>query len=173
MNEIQEDLPYLLNSFLKVAQNFAMITPYQNMWKQIGKIISITFKIDFFALVSAGKTGKVQIKFTNDKQMVNRFIDKTKEIINSVEKNGFMAIEYVNLEEKYSTAFLPIEVDNSIEAVMIVGQKQEAIFPKITLNVFLAIAGLSGASIERKRAEKYYRALVETINEWVDLLAHS
>jgi len=167
MNEIHEDLPFLLNSFVKVAQNFALITPYQNLWKQMGKIISITFKIDFFALVLAGKTGKVQIKFTNNKQMVNRFIDKTKEIINSVEKNGFMAIEFVNLEEKYSTAFLPIEVDNSIEAVMIAGQKQEVIFPKITLNVFLAIAGLSGTCIERKRAEKYYRDLVETINEWV------
>ncbi len=75
MNEIQEDLPFLLNSFLKVAQNFAMITPYQNLWKQMGEIISITFKIDFFALVSAKKTGKIQIKFTNNKQIVNRFID--------------------------------------------------------------------------------------------------
>ncbi len=150
MNEIQEDLPFLLNSFLKVAQNLAMITPYQNLWKQLGKVISITFKFDFFALVSAGETGKVQIKFTNDKQMVNRFIDKTKEIINGVKNNGFMTIEYVHLEEKYSTAFLPIEVDNSIEAVMIAGHKQEVIFPKVTLNVFLAIAGLSGTCIARK-----------------------
>lgn len=178
MNEIQEDLPVLLNSFLKVAQNFAIL-PYQNLWKQIGKIISITFKIDFFALVSAKKTGKVQIKFTNNTQMVNRFIDKTKEIINSVKKNGFMAIEFVNLEEKYSTAFLPIEIDNSIEAVMIVGQKQEVIFPKITLNVFLAIAGLSGTCIERKRAERRctegerrYREAYKRVDLYKDIFAH-
>ena len=178
MNEIQEDLPFLLNSFLKVAQNFAIL-PYKNLWKRIGKIISITFKIDFFALVSLGKTGKVQIKYTNNTQMVNRFIDKTKEIINSVKKNGFMAVEFVNLEEKYSTAFLPIEVDNSIETVMIVGQKQEEIFPKIILNILLAIAGLSGTCIERKRAEKrcteseqQYRKAYQRVDLYKDLFAH-
>ena len=75
-----------------------------------------------------------------------RIIEET---IVQVLENGFFASELINPPDPYAMVFLPISKANQIISVIVIGHSYSKRLPKYILNIYLALGGLIGTTIEK------------------------
>jgi light-regulated signal transduction histidine kinase (bacteriophytochrome) len=80
--------------------------------------------------------------------------DEVQAVIADVLENGFLASQCILAPDPVMTAFLPIAVARRQERVMLIGHNTADPLPKQLLDIYLAIAGLAGATSERLKNER-------------------
>jgi PAS domain S-box-containing protein len=79
---------------------------------------------------------------------------ETRETIAEVLECGFLSARIIFTPEPLSIACFPITRQNQVAAVMVVGHGMAEPLPEGLLNVYLAVAGLVGTTVERLASER-------------------
>ncbi len=167
---------YYFDAFIKTAQYLATLTTYQDIWIHIEKIIKNFYDADLFFFFERGINGKIK-EHQNDlsnSQFLNYKSDIFKKTIAQVLENGFIALELINTPDPYALTFLPISKANQIMGVMIIGHQRSESLPKNLLNIYLALAGLIGTTIERLSSQEqlYRKEKLATIGKIAGSIGH-
>jgi len=168
---------YYFDAFIKTAQYLATLTTYQDIWIHIEKIIKNFYDADLFFFFERGINGKIKEHQNNlsNSQYLNYKSDIFKNTIAQILENGFIALESINTPDPYALTFLPISKANQIMGVMIIGHKRSEPLQKNLLNIYLALAGLIGTTIERlsmvEELRNHHSQLEELVKErTIDLI---
>ena len=173
------------NAFIRAAQYITHLTPRQDILTETGNALVRFYGarlVGFFEVQSGEITGHHWVLpegISSDALLT----DEIKKIVSGVINSGFLETRHLDLQGRYTAAFLPITWENQTTAVMLVGHRNSRPAPDDLLNTYLAIAGLVSTAIstsvaafeniaERKRAEEAlvrseerYRTLFTTMLE--------
>lgn len=160
-----------LDAFIKTAQYVASLTTQQDVWSEILKAMTHFFGSDLVAFGECRADGEIighHWALPEGVSCENIFTAEIKEIINEVLESGFLATHQVYAPEEYSIAILPIKQENQTTAVMLVGNRMSEPLVKELLNVYLAVAGLIGATTARLVSEAKLRKHRDHLEELVE-----
>lgn len=149
-----------LDAFIKTAQYVASLTTQQDVWSEMLKVMTHFFGSDLVAFGECRADGEIighHWALPEGVSCENIFTAEIKEIINEVLEGGFLATHQIYAPEEYSIAILPIKQENQTTAVMLVGNRMSEPLVKELLNVYLAVAGLIGATTARLVSEAELR----------------
>ncbi|MFH0880385.1 MAG: PAS domain S-box protein, partial [Lentisphaerota bacterium] len=159
-------------AFIKSAQYLAGLTAQQDIWSETGKVL-----VNFFgAAVGAveekranGETAGSRWAFCERYSSRSDLEAETREAIAEVLECGFLSARIIFTPDPLSIACFPITRQNQVVAVMVVGHRMPEPLPGELLNVYLAVAGLVGTTVERLASEqelwRHRRQLQEEIAE--------
>jgi len=160
-----------LDAFIKTAQYVASLTTQQDVWSEMLKVMTHFFGSDLVAFGECRADGEIighHWALPEGVSCENIFTAEIKEIINEVLESGFLATHQVYAPEEYSIAILPIKQENQTTAVMLVGNRMSEPLVKELLNVYLAVAGLIGATTARLVSEAELRRHRNHLEELVE-----
>jgi len=158
-----------LAAFIKTAQYLAGLTTQQDIWSDLGQLLSSFFGADFVGFVEPLKdTGDIEPcrTFTGSLSAEELLNGEIREIIHDVLDSGFLAVKVITVPKPYSLVFLPLIQENKPRTVMLMGHETSDPVPKELLNVYLALAGLVSTTITRHSSEielKKHRLHLEEI----------
>jgi light-regulated signal transduction histidine kinase (bacteriophytochrome) len=84
----------------------------------------------------------------------NVLSDEVRGLVADVQESGFLASSAISVPGPSMTAFIPITEKNRAENIMLIGHEGADPLSKEMLNVYLAVAGLAGATMERLSNER-------------------
>ena len=145
------DERYYFEAFMKTVQYLATLTTQKGIMKNLEKLIKKFYNSDFFAFYECGADGTIiehLNKFSHTLFSKNG-LEKIEETIVQVQESGFFASELINSPDPYAMVFLPISKANQIISVIVIGHKYSERLPKYLLNIYLALGGLIGTTIEK------------------------
>ncbi len=148
-NSLNNESEYF-NAFIKTAQYLATLTTYEGIWIHLEKLIREFYKADFAYFYELGYDGKIiehQKNFMNN-QFSKKIFEKVKEPLAQVMDSGFFASEIINIPESYAIVLLLIKKAKQIIGVMVIGHQRTESLPKYLLNIYLALMGLVGTTID-------------------------
>jgi signal transduction histidine kinase len=159
-------------AFIKAAQYLAGLTAQQDIWSETGKVL-----VNFFG----AEVGAVEERRANGETAGHRWVfsercssrrdleAETREAIAEVLECGFLSARIIFTPDPLSIACFPITRENQVVAVMVVGHGMPESLSRERLNVYLAVAGLVGTTVERLASERelwrHRRQLQEEIAE--------
>jgi PAS domain S-box-containing protein len=155
-----------LKAFINTAQYFAGLTSGQDIWAESGKILVKFFGADVAAFGKKETSGKIEI--------VNRALSlrgaaaqlpepDITSAVNDVFESGFLTFLSFPGEDPAAAAFFPVFHGNLVIAVMVVGHLSSRAMAKETLDLYLAVAGLIGATYSRTISES---AVLQAKEDW-------
>ena len=148
-NSLNNESEYF-NAFIKTTQYLATLTTYEGIWIHLEKLIREFYKADFAYFYELGYDGKIiehQKNFMNN-QFSKKILEKIKEPLAQVIDSGFFASEIIKIPESYAIALLLIKKAKQIIGVMVIGHQRTESLPKYLLNIYLALMGLIGTTID-------------------------
>ncbi len=159
-------------AFIKAAQYLAGLTAQQDIWSETGKVL-----VNFFGAQVGGVEERRANAETDGRCWVfsERYSSRTdlgaetREVIAEVLESGFLSERIISTPDPLSIACFPITRENQVVAVMVVGHGMSEPLPRELLNVYLALSGLVGTTIERlasvQELLRHRRQLEEEIAE--------
>jgi two-component system sensor histidine kinase/response regulator len=163
---------HYFEAFIKAAQYLAGLTAQQDIWSETGKVL-----VNFFGAAVGGveerranaETAGHPWAFSERYSGRTDLAAETREAIAEVLECGFLSARIISTPEPLSIACFPITRQNQVVAVMVVGHGMPEPLPGELLNVYLAVAGLVGTTVERLASERelwrHRRQLQEEIAE--------
>lgn len=161
MLRVMEDSQYsdraYLHAFMKTAQYLASLTTHEDVWQHIAEVM-----LSFYGAESAGFArprvdGEIEFHhlLAPDEQSSALLSSKDiQENVREVLETGFLAVCSLAVnEELRAFVLLPVSLDNKTAGVMLVGHAAAGAISNEVLNVYLAIAGLAGTTINRLISE--------------------
>ena len=145
------DERYYFEAFIKTVQYLETLTTHKNIMKNLETLVKIFYNSDFFAFYECGADGKIiehRNEFSNN-LFSKKVLEKIGEITVQVQESGFFASELVNPPDPYAMVFLPISKANQIISVIVIGHTYSERLPKYLLNIYLALGGIIGTTIEK------------------------
>ena len=174
MKNLLNDEKYYYKAFIKSVQYLATLTTHKGMMLRLEKLIKKIYNSDFFASYECGVDGNIIEHLKNF--LNNRFsieaLKKTGGIIGQTMKSGFFASELINTPEPYAMAFLPISRANKTIYVIVIGHQYSERLPKYLLNIYLALAGFIGTTIEKLTMIQELRFQHFKLEELIEELEH-
>jgi signal transduction histidine kinase/DNA-binding response OmpR family regulator len=156
--------------FVKAAQYLAGLTAQQDIWSETGKVLVNFFGADMGAAEESGADSEAAGHRWVFSQRYSSRMDlaaKAQEAITEVLESGFLSTLVIFTPEPLSVACFPITRKNQVVAVMVVGHSMSEPLPRELLNLYLALSGLVGTTVERLASErelcKHRRQLEEKI----------
>jgi PAS domain S-box-containing protein len=155
-----------LKAFINAAQYLVGLTAGQDIWEEAGKVLVKFFGADFAAFARQRPDGNIEIghRTCSAKWGAARIAEA--EMIaaaGDVFESGFLTFLPVPADLPVAAALFPIHHENHVIAVMLVGQLSAAAPAKETLDLYLAAAGLIGATYSRKMSEL---AVLQAKEDW-------
>jgi signal transduction histidine kinase/ActR/RegA family two-component response regulator len=161
-----------LEASIKSAQYLAGLTVTQDIWSETGKVLVSFFCADIGAIGERRQDGEIALHNETTSERFHGLQDlkeELREAISDVLENGFLASRVISSPAPLSLLFLPVTQENKIIAVMLVGHLISEPLPNELLNVYLAVAGLVGATASRLASEqevrKHRRHLEQLVQE--------
>ncbi|MGD0887038.1 MAG: ATP-binding protein [Thermodesulfovibrionales bacterium] len=159
--EDKEDFPYsgspLFEAFIKSTQYIVRLTTQQDIWDHLGKFITTYFPADWTAFVQRDPEKGISIVRCSppDAEAAPHILtDEVRTLIADVLDSGFLASRVLLTPAPSMTVFLPIAEEREQDNIMLIGHQSADPLSKELLNIYLAIAGLAGATFERLRNER-------------------
>jgi PAS domain S-box-containing protein len=149
--------PGLFEAFIKSAQYIVHVKTQQDIWDHLGKFILKHFPADWTAVVQRDSLNNIMIHHCtlSDSNAARFFLtDEVRNRIYDVLDSGFLASQVIPTPAPSMTAFLPIVEERKPDKAILIGHKTDDPLPNELLNIYLAIAGLAGATIERLHKER-------------------
>lgn len=170
-----------LDAFIRTAQYLASLTTQQDVWSETGQLLVNFWRADLGCFGERRANGEIVIHHWTFSAELSKRMDltsQTQEDIAEVLDSGFLTWRFISLSpESLVVAFLPITQENQVTRVLLVGHRGSELLPKDLLNLYLALAGLVGATAERLAAEaelrKHRRHLEELVRERTAQLTHT
>ncbi len=159
---------HYFEAFIKAAQYLAGLTVQQDIWSETGKVLVNFFDAEVGALEER-EAARHRWAFSKLYSSRTDLEAETQEAIAEVLESGFLSTRIIFTPAPLSIACFPIPRKNQVVAVMVVGHKMPEPLPRQLLNVYLALSGLVGTTLERLASEqelwKHRRQLEQEIAE--------
>jgi PAS domain S-box-containing protein len=155
-----------LKAFINAAQYLAGLTSGQDIWEEAGKVLVKFFGADFAAFGKRHTDGTAEIDhwaFSERGSSVRLPEPEMIEAADDVFESGFLDYVFIPSDDPIAVAFFPIIHDNDVIAVMLVGHLSAAQLDNGALDLYLAVAGLIGATYSRKISET---AVLQAKDDW-------
>ncbi len=155
-----------LKAFINAAQYLAALTTGQDIWEEAGKVLIKFFGADFAAFGRQHPDGAIEIDhWAFSDRGASRRLSKPEiiEAMGDVFENGFLTFISIPSDDPIAAAFFPIPHENHVIAVMMVGHLSATQLENETLDLYLAVAGLIGATYSRKISET---AVLQAKDDW-------
>jgi PAS domain S-box-containing protein len=153
-------------AFLKSAQYLVRLQLQQDIWEHLGKFVLAHFSAQWLAFVERGAGNRLSLRYCTlpGKNAGEKLLTSdVRGVIADVLESGFLASRVLKIPTPSMTVFLPIVENSQTNRVMLIGHEDDQPLPNELLNIYLALAGLAGATTERKRAEEEVRRLNEEL----------
>ncbi|PDW00490.1 GGDEF domain-containing protein [Candidatus Chloroploca asiatica] len=161
-----------LNAALRTVQYLASLTVQQDIWSEVGKVFVNFWGADVVAFGRPQDDGSITYHhwmhadhevgadltplITNVSRPVAHEPSigaEVHEAIQEVFESGFFASRIIATPEPLSLAFLPVNQENQLTAVLLVGYRIAEPFPRELLNTYLAMTVLLGTTATRLASE--------------------
>ncbi len=156
-----------LKAFINAAQYLVGLTSGQDVWEEAGKVLVKFFRADFAAFGRHNTNGGVELDNWSFSERGASLRLPEKEMLAAVgdvfESSflTFISIKSDKPDDPAVAAFFPILHENHVNAVMLVGHLSATHLDNETLDLYLAVAGLIGATYSRKISLVHLESLVE------------
>jgi signal transduction histidine kinase/ferredoxin len=157
MSDVQYGNPRLFEAFVKSAQYIVRLKTQQDVWDHLGKFITTHFPADWTAFVQRDPLSEISIHHSTLPDVVATvriLSDEVRALVWEVLESGFLASRVILTPEPSMTVFLPVAEGHRTGQVMLIGHKAVDPLPNALLNIYLAMAGLAGATSERLQNER-------------------
>jgi PAS domain S-box-containing protein len=151
IKNLLNDERYYFKAFIKTVQYLATLTTQKGIMIHVEKLIKKFYNSDFFAFYECGADGTIiehRNKISNA-LISKKALAKIEETTIQVLESGFFGSELINPPDPYAMVFLPISKANQIISVIVIGHRYSERLPKYLLNIYLALGGLIGTTIEK------------------------
>ncbi len=155
-----------LKAFINAAQYLAGLTSGQDIWEEAGKVMVKFFGADFAAFGKRQPDGAIEISqwtFSEIGASMEHSNPEMIEAMGAVFESGFLNFISIASDNPAAVAFLPILHENHVISVMLAGHLSAAKIQNDTLDLYLAVAGLIGATYSRKISEM---AVFQAKDDW-------
>jgi signal transduction histidine kinase len=146
----------LLLAFMKTAQYLASLTAYEDVWDHIAKLMVKFYGADSAGFARHRPDGEIEIHHLITSKRPCPFLSskQVRESVCEIFESGFLAWRCFDAgDEPYTVVFLPVVIGGETAAVMLVGHVTAGPVLNEVLDVYLAVAGLAGATITRLISE--------------------
>jgi PAS domain S-box-containing protein len=170
MNNLAPSGPHWFEAFLQSAQYLLRLQTQQDVWEHLGKFALTHFPAAWLAVAERDAGGHVSLHYRAPAQAFAAEDLLTSEIRSTVADvldSGFLASRVLHIPAPSMTVFLPLADNELTNRVLLLGHHDAQPLAKDLLNVYLALAGLAGAALERKRAEQEVRRVNAELEERV------
>ncbi len=157
MSDVRYGNPRLFEAFVKAAQYIVRLNTQYDVWDYLGKFITTHFPANWTAFVRRDDLSDISIHHStlNDVVAAERILmEDVRALVLDVLESGFLATRIIFTPEPSMTVFLPVAEGPRTGQVMLIGHKAVDPLPNALLNIYLAIAGLAGATSERLQNER-------------------
>ena len=146
-----------LDAFMKTAQYLAGLTTHEDVWNHIAELM-----VKFYGADSAGfarelENGEIEFHHLMPSDRSRGAFPESPEVRESVREvlqTGFLAWRTMTASgEPYTVVLLPLMAGNEAGGVMLVGHVTAGPISKEILNVYLAVAGLAGTTVNKLFSE--------------------
>ncbi len=155
-----------LKAFINAAQYLAGLTSGQDIWEQVGKVLVKFFGADFAAFGRHNTNGAIEIdQWAFSERGSSARIPENEMIaaVRDVFESSFLTFISIQSDDPTAAAFFPILHENHVIAVMLVGHLSATHLENETLDLYLAVAGLIGATYSQKISET---AVLQAKDDW-------
>jgi PAS domain S-box-containing protein len=155
-----------LKAFINAAQYLAGLTSGQDIWEQAGKVLVRFFGSDFAAFGRRNAAGAIEIDhWSFSDRGASARIPENEMIaaVDDVFESSFLTFISIQSDDPAAAAFFPILHENHVISVMLVGRLSATPLENETLDLYLAVAGLIGATYSRKISEM---AVFQAKDDW-------
>lgn len=162
MKTLRSGEPQLFEAFLKSAQYLVRLQTQQDIWEHLGKFVLKYFPAEWLAVVEQGSGNSFALHYCTlpkESAAENILTDEVRTLVADVLESGFLASRVLLTPTPSMTVFLPVVENSRASRAMLIGHNNAQPLPNELLNIYLALAGLAGATTERKRAEEEVRRL--------------
>jgi signal transduction histidine kinase len=129
----------------------------QDVWSETSKLLVNFWGADLCGFGERRSNGEIVVNhLTFSAELSNRaeFASEVQEDIAAVLDSGFLTWRFISPSPKpLVVAFLPVTHGNQVANALLVGHVRTGSLPKDLLNIYLALAGLVGATVERLTSE--------------------
>ena len=153
-----------LKAFINAAQYLAGLTSGQDTWEEAGRVLVKFFGADFAAFARHHTNGAIEIDhWSFSGRGASARLPENEMIVaaGDVFESGFLTFISIKSDDPAAAAFFPILHENRVIAVMLVGHLSSPALENDTLDLYLAVAGLIGATYSRKISLVQLEELVE------------
>jgi PAS domain S-box-containing protein len=156
-----------LESLVKAYQYLAGLISDREVWVELEKVVTHYFKADLVAFLGRRPDGELVFQHCSPLAEVKRktLLREAAALAAEVLDSGFLASEPLHLPEPYMTAVLPISEGSQTTRVMLVGYRGTAALDRSLLDIYLALAGLCGTTLDRLSSERRVQRLAEKVPE--------
>src|SRR5208337_1956990 len=156
-----------LEALVKAYQYLAGLISDREVWTELEKVLTYYFQADLVAFQGRRPDGEIVLLHCTPLEEASggQVLRQTAATAAEVLESGFLATEVVNLPEPYAVALLPISEGKQTTRVMLVGHRRTEPLPRSLLDIYLALAGLCGATLERLSSERRIRRMTEKVPE--------
>ncbi len=156
-----------LEAVIKTCQYLAALISDREVWVELEKVLTHYFKTDLVAFIGRRPDGEIVLHHChfNTGTAGDRLLQGTAGLVSEVLESGFLAAELLALPEPYAVAVLPIVEGKHLNRVMLVAHRTTEPLPRSLLDIYLAVAGLCGAALERLSSERRVRRMTEKVPE--------
>ncbi len=156
-----------LQALVKAYQYLAGLISDREVWAELEKVLTHYFKADLVAFLGRRPDGEIVLHHLSHLEQFTReqVLRESATIVAEVLESGFLATEMLHLPQPYAVAFLPISERKQATSVMLVGHRRAELLPRSLLDIYLALAGLCGTTLERLSSERRVRRMTEKVPE--------
>lgn len=172
MTEQQQKPGELLNGFIKLSQYLIGLPSDADIYQEVPRALSTFFSADI-SFVTGYHRQKVMgySCFGMEEEQCKYAAECSRQIIDEVLRNGFLASETVDFPERHGMAFLPVSHDNQVVAVLAVGHRRSTTLSREELDVYLGVAGLVETIVAKQISEKRFQHMADNVPEMLFRLA--
>lgn len=156
-----------LEALVKAYQYLAGLISDREVWVELEKVLTHYFKVDLVAFLGRRPDGEIVLHHLSrlDQIASDQALQEMAATAAEVLESGFLATEIIYLPQPYAVAFLPISERKQVTRVMLVGHRMGEPLPRSLLDIYLAIAGLCGTTLERLSSERRVQRMTEKVPE--------
>lgn len=157
-----------LEALVKAYQYLTGLISDREVWLELEKVLVHYFKADLVGFLGRRPDGELVWQHLSHpgQTAAVEVLQQTAATAQEVLESGFLATEVLRLPDGlYSAAFLPVSERKQAIQVMLVGHRTAEPLPRALLDIYLAMAGLCGATLERLSSERRVQRMTEKVPE--------
>ena len=157
-------------ALIKTSQFLATLTDLKHIWTKLDKIFSKYISVEIFTFLEKNKEGDITPPklIIRKEEIYNKILEHIKNTIFEVLESGILASDLIHIPESICVTLIPILKLNQISVIILIAEKRDKPLPKELLNIYLALGGAIGNTVDKlttikrlRNHQKYLESMVE------------